>query len=134
VDSLTSGSIGSGARILNDGDIVVEYHPHSGKTPQFLGSEGFKASLGNRSDPMKPPDDNPWGPFRSREDFEFADIVHDANLNRPQIERLIKFIRRCENTPGSFTIQSYSDLKDSLEHASKLLTPVTTFLPSVPDY
>ena len=74
---------------------------------------------------MTPADDEPWLPFHARGDFEFTELVHDVALNRPQIERLIKLIQRCQNTPGSLTFRRYSDLKASLEEASKLLTPVT---------
>jgi len=81
------------------------------------------------SDPTRPPDDKPWLPFHSREDFEFVELVHNAALNRPQIERLIGLFQRCQKGPGSLTFKKYNDLKDSLESASKMLTPVTMYLP-----
>lgn len=84
----------------------------------------------DHSDPLEPPDSEPWLPFRSRSDFEFAEFVHDAELNRPQIEKLIKLIRRCNSAPDSFTFKNYDDLKGSLEDASKLLTPVNIFISS----
>ena len=80
------------------------------------------------AEPTEPPDDEPWRPFRSRDDFEFAEFVHDTALNQSQIDQLIKFIRRQDKSgSGSFTLQNYNDLKDVLERASKLLTSVTTF-------
>lgn len=111
---------------MNAGDILIEYHPHSGKVTRILSPEEFKESLGDRSEPTDQPDDEPWRPFRSREDFEFADFVHDAALNRTQIEWLMKFVQHCQDTPGSFTLRNYNDLKSLLEDASKLLTPVST--------
>ena len=81
------------------------------------------------SDPTRPPDDKPWLPFHSREDFEFAELVHDVALNRPQIERLIRLFQRCQKGPGSLTFKKYNDLKDLLESASKMLTPITMYLP-----
>lgn len=130
-DLLTSGSIEPGTQTLNAGDIRIEYHPRSGKDACILSHEEFKQSLKDHLEPMELPDDEPWSPFHSREDFEFADLVHDAALNRPQIERFIKLIRRCQDAPGSFTFQKYGDLKDSLDNASKLLTPVVTLLPHI---
>ena len=121
---LTSGLTESGVD-LNAGDILIEYHPHSKKGTCILNPEEFKESLNNFSEATEPLDAEPWRPFRSREDFEFADLVHDATLNQTQIKRFIKLIKRCQDVPGSFTLQSYSDLKDSLDNASKLLTPVT---------
>lgn len=114
-----------GTQIPKAGDIVIEYHPHSKRGTRIISAEEYKASLSYISEPTEPVDDKPWHPFKSREDFEFAELVHDAALNRPQIERFIKLIRRCQDTPGSLTFQKYSDLKDSLESASELLTPVT---------
>ena len=114
-----------GAKTPNVGDIVIEYHPRSGRDTQILSPGEFKESLSDRSEPTELPDDEPWRPFRSREDYEFAELVHDAALNRTQTERLIKLLRRCQDSPGSFTLQNYNDLKNLLESASKLLTPVT---------
>jgi hypothetical protein len=112
-------------QILKAGDIVIEYHPHSKRSTHIISSEEFKASLSNNSEPTRPPDDELWRPFYSREAFEFAELVHDVALNKPQIERLIKLIQHCQDAPGSLTFHKYNDLKDSLENASKILTPVT---------
>ena len=123
--SLILGLIGSSPQTPKAGDIIIEYHPHSKKATRILSSEEFKASLSDDSEPTEPQDDKPWLPFRSREDFEFAELVNDATLNKTQVERLIKLIRRCQDAPGSFTIKNYNELKGSLENASKLLTLVT---------
>ena len=132
-DLLTSGLIGSSMQIPNAGDIVIEYHPHSKRGTRIISSEEFKASLGDNLEPSGPPDSEPWHPFHSREDFEFAEIVHDAALNRGQIERMIKLIQSCQDKPGKFTFESHNDLKLTLESTSKLLTPVTIYLPPVPN-
>ena len=121
----------SAADTPNKGDIIIEYHPRSKKATRTLSAEEYKASLEDHSDPLKPPDDKPWLPFRSRSDFKFAEFVHDAELNRSQIEKLIKLIRRFNNAPDSFTFKNYDDLKRSLEDASRLLTPVNIFVSSI---
>ena len=130
-DSLPLGLTGLDVGTLNTGDIVIEYHDRSGRAPRILSSEEFKRSLNNDSEPTAPPDDKPWRPFHSREEFEFAELVNDAKLNKTQTERFIKLIRRCQDTPGSFTFNNQNDLKNSLENASKLLTPVIIYLPPV---
>ena len=84
---------------MNAGNILIEYHPHSGKITRILSPEEFKESLGDYLEPMDQPDDEPWRPFRSREDFEFADLVHDAALNQTQIEWLMKFVQHCQDMP-----------------------------------
>ena len=73
------------------------------------------------------PDEKPWRPFHSREDFEFAELVHNAALNRNQIDALVKLIRQCEKSPGSFTFEGFQDVEKSWKDASKLLTPVSAF-------
>ena len=78
--SLILGLIGLSTQTPKAGDIIIEYHPHSKKATRILSSEEFKASLSDDSEPTEPQDDKPWLPFRSREDFEFAELVNDATL------------------------------------------------------
>jgi len=125
MDSLTSWLTESDTRVPRVGDVIIKYHSRSGRATRILSSEEYKASLVDDSDPTSPPDDEPWLPFRSQEDFEFAELVHDAALNRPQIERFLKLFQRCQEVLGSLTFQKYDDLKESLENASQMLTPVT---------
>ena len=75
-----------------------------------------------------PLDQTPWSPFHSREDFEFAELVHTAALKRDQVDRLAKLIKRCERKPGSFMFEGIQDVERSWEDASRLLTPVRPFL------
>lgn len=122
---LAGAAIGSDGQDPQDGDIVIEYHPHSGKARRILSPEEFKESLNRHPDPTGTHDE-PWRPFSSREDFEFAEFAQDAKLNRKQIDSLIKLIRHCQEGQGPFTMTGYNDLKRALEDASKLLTNVTT--------
>ena len=75
MDSLTPRLTGSGERVPEVGDITIKYHPHSKKDTRVLSAEEYKASLVDNSEPTKPPDDKPWLPFQSREDFEFAELI-----------------------------------------------------------
>ena len=124
MDSLTSQLTESGTRVPQVGDVIIKYHPQSDRAPRVFSSEEYKASFVDDSDPTSPPDDEPWLLFDSREDFEFAEIVHDVALNRTQIERLLELFRRCQEAPGSLTFRKYDDLKEALENASEILTPV----------
>ena len=111
-----------------DGDIVIKYHPHSEKDVCTLSPKEFKEFLNHRPDPIVGlADDQPWQPFSMREDFDFAELVHDVKLNRPQIERLIKLIQQCQDVLGSFTLHKYNDLKKALDRSGNLLTKVTTY-------
>ena len=97
------GPVGSGVQIPNIGDIVIEYHPHSGKERRFFSPEKFKASLRDDLGHTGPPDDEPWHPFCVRKDFEFVEQVNNAALNQPQTEKLIKFIWSCQDDDRTVT-------------------------------
>lgn len=105
----------------------IEYHPNSGRKPRILSPEEFKTLSTNDNKLTALSDETPWRPFCSQEDFEFAELVHTAALSRNQIDTLIKFIKRCERNPGSFTFERAQDVERSWEDASKLLTPVSAF-------
>lgn len=111
-----------------EGDIVIEYHPNSGKQSRTLSPEEYKRLDEDTSKSVEEPapDENPWLPFASREEFEFAELVHDAKLNQKQIQKLLDIFHQGQKDPSSFKLRQYKDLKDSLEDASRLLTTVTT--------
>lgn len=52
----------------------------------------------------------PWRPFRSRLDFELAELMQGANLNRGEIEILLGIINRIIDAPSQFSITSFTDL------------------------
>jgi hypothetical protein len=70
----------SGAQAPSEGDIFIEYHPHSRKDPRIVSPGELKETLDDKEYFPEPPDDEPWSPFSSREDFDFAQLAHDAKL------------------------------------------------------
>jgi hypothetical protein len=122
--------MGSGVQMPKPSDIVIEHHPHSKKGTTVLSPEEFKAFLRDDAGPTEQPDDEPWRPFRSRKDFEFAELLRDGAINRSQTERWIKYTQSCQvdDGTGPFTIKNCNDLKKSLQSASKLLTPVIVWV------
>ena len=106
------------------GDIYITYHPHSKQDAKVMTPEEFKQGM-NQASSTGPPDEKPWLPFRSKEDFEFAEIVHKAAMNQSQASALIKLINHCQKNPGSFTLGNYDEVKSTWETASKLLTGVS---------
>jgi hypothetical protein len=91
-----------------------------------MGREEFKQAV-NDSHATEPPIKEPWRPFRSREDFDFADIVHDAAMNQSQVDNLIDLFHRCQQDPAKITFKNHQDLRQSWEDASKLLADVSSF-------
>jgi hypothetical protein len=102
-------------------NIKVEYHPHSGLPTRVEPLNKYRERERNR--PVV--DREPWKPFRTRSDFEFAEIALEAALNQAQTDTLIKFVRRCISKPTSFTLNNHSELCQMWELASNKLTAVS---------
>lgn len=103
--------------------IKIEFHPQSGKETLIQSLEEFQ----NKSytiDPLSL-DSEPWRPFNSRADFEFAEIALQGNLKKDQVEALLNLIKSVASGESKFTLTSYTDLKNSWAKASERLTPVS---------
>jgi len=111
------------------GDILIKYHPTARRVSAPSAPKSSRSSWAAVRTPQNHWMREPWRPFSSREDFEFAELVHDAALTRAQTETLIALIQRCQNSPGPFTLRGYKDLKEAWDNASKLLTRAS--IPSI---
>jgi len=100
--------------------LKVQYHPRSklpDKTMEF--SEGVPALHIS----IKPPADlEPWAPFGSRADFEFAELVTSDHLSMDSIRAHIRLHQQSPYPVISF--QSLGDLERVRTQASKLITEV----------
>lgn len=104
--------------------IKIVYHPSSGRLSRTVNFEDYREQEENLcSSAYDIPE--PWQPFRTRTDFEFAELVHEAFLTESQIEKLISLIHSVANNEEKFTIGNHRDLKETWKKASDLLTPVT---------
>ena len=107
-----------------DNAIKVEYHPSSGQESRTFTPEDFfirAASLA--ANPSA--DSNPWAPFRTREDFEFAELVLNAGMPKGQVNALIRLFHKCiENGRESFTFSNYNEMQKTLAVASERLPKV----------
>ncbi|KAG1738055.1 hypothetical protein EDD22DRAFT_982336 [Suillus occidentalis] len=103
-------------------DIQVRYHPNSGCPTQVYHFEDYRCGPGAPAAPPKV-DPEPWRPFRTRIDFEVAELAHEAALTHEQMDRFIKLIHRsrCE----LFTLRNRKDVRDTWDAASFKLTPFT---------
>ena len=106
-------------------DIRPEYHPCSGRQAEVCHFKDYIRSSHPTS--QDPPSSTPWAPyFKMCENFELAELIHDASLNKDQCERLIKIIQSCANGQGLFTMKTYADLERAWNRASQTLTSVCT--------
>ncbi|KAG2090404.1 uncharacterized protein F5147DRAFT_748245 [Suillus discolor] len=90
-------------------DIRCEYHPSSGIPPE-----------------------HPWAPFKSRLEFELAELALEACLNNEQTDQLIRLCNRCTSRQEKFTFRTHKDIHDRWETASHRLTGFTQDMISVP--
>ena len=105
--------------------ICMEYHPHSQRSPKLAKLEDFRQQEPVEVRPPKSSLEDPWRPFQSRADFEFAELVLEAALNKRQVEKLIDIFERCKSGQDSFLIKNHKDLHDLWKYASALVTPVS---------
>ncbi|KAG1886830.1 uncharacterized protein F5891DRAFT_1132413 [Suillus fuscotomentosus] len=112
-------------------DIKCEYHPSSGIPPEVHAFHTFKRRP-MPSTPSVPPDKHPWTPFKSRLEFELAELALEACLNNEQTDRLIKLCNRCTSRQEKFTFQTHKDIHDRWDTTSHRITGFTQDIISVP--
>ena len=79
---------------LNKGEVWVEYHPALGKHPEIL-CPMDTTPLGPLASLPADPFDNglpPWYPFKSRADFEQAELFLRFDVSDPQIDAQLKLM------------------------------------------
>ena len=73
-----------------------------------------------------PEDPEPWAPFKTRADFEFAALAQDTGMSKAQVNTLIGLFHRCiESGKGYFMISSHDEMCDTLKVASEQLPKVS---------
>ncbi|KAG1904847.1 uncharacterized protein F5891DRAFT_1126584 [Suillus fuscotomentosus] len=108
-------------------DIKVEYHPHS-KIPStihrfvdFSRHHSMEDSVPRCHIPT-----SPWEPFRTRLDFEVAEIALEAAMTKDQTNRLFNLLHRSACGKEAFTLQSHDEVRLFWEMASERFTPPWT--------
>ena len=100
-------------------DIKVEYHPRSNRHTEVFAFEDYHHNQPSAESESAPCDREPWRPFRSRTDFEFAELILEATLNKEQTDMLLKLVCNVQQQPDSFTLTTHAELMEMWEQASK---------------
>ncbi|KAG2065452.1 hypothetical protein BDR04DRAFT_1130398 [Suillus decipiens] len=117
-----------GARVQTP-QFKTEYHPSTGRETLYQAFEEF----GLREPVCVPPvDAEPWRPFCSRADMEFAEIAADAALNKSHINALLGLMARIADGRTQITFRNESDLHKAWDHAITQVTPFTKTEITVP--
>lgn len=114
-------------------DIRTEFHPHSNQRTRVEHFDDYgreDASARRSFQPKK----KPWRPFRTRLDFEVAELVLETAMNSKQITTLISLLQRCALGAEKFTIHSYKDLQKTWEQSSVKSVGVWVILLYIPSY
>ena len=103
--------------------IRVEYHPRSRKPARVCPFEEYDSEFTHRQRTVVT---EPWWPhFNSREDFLFAELVHEARLSSELLDRLIKLVNRCIDEKGALTFKGPGDVEAAWKRASSTVTTVS---------
>ncbi|KAG0694101.1 hypothetical protein DFH29DRAFT_769529, partial [Suillus ampliporus] len=60
----------------------------------------------------------PWHPFASRADFEFALLTHKAVLNKEQTDELLRLIQNIVDGHAKLTFRSHNDVSKAWDNAA----------------
>ena len=104
--------------------IKTEYHPHANQSPKVVKFEEYHEYHSQRHRPTPRNPTKPWIPFRTRAEFEFAEIALDAALNKRQVDALLKLFRRCVGGEDTLGLNDHAELTHMWELASVLHTRV----------
>ncbi|KAG1859232.1 hypothetical protein F4604DRAFT_1882756 [Suillus subluteus] len=99
----------------------TEYHPSADREPLHQAFDEF--GINAHPEEQLPINEEPWRPFVSRRDFEFAEIALDAALNKSQINGLLALIGRISRGETQMTLKNDADLCKAWEHATEQVTP-----------
>ena len=103
-------------------EFKTEFHPRSSR-PDLL--QSFEEAGVTNHAPEVPADEEPWRPFQSRGDFEFAEIAVNASLSKTHINALLDLISRVKMGQTELTLKNENDLRQAYDNAAKELTPVS---------
>ena len=114
-----SGNVGDGGPKADD--IRIEYHPSSGREPETFAFGDFVRGAPKKTFSMGP---DPWIPFKTREDFEFAEVALEAGMTKAHVNRMINLFHKCQDEKDHITLSSYDEMHKILAVASERLPKV----------
>jgi hypothetical protein len=103
-------------------DIKTEYHPHSGLQSHIQRFQMYGTSNGCDDNPPIPTE--PWRPFRSRLDFEVAELALATYMNDDEVNTLCSLIHRAASGFEKFSIEGSKDLNHLWQLAASKRTQV----------
>jgi hypothetical protein len=100
----------------------VEYHPHSGRKTRAFSAADYCCGEFERNLVQ---DEHPWRPFRTRADFEAAELALKTSMNRDETETLFDLLHRTASNKEVFTLRSYDEVVKLWDLAASKRTGVS---------
>ncbi|KAG2121427.1 hypothetical protein DEU56DRAFT_873780 [Suillus clintonianus] len=110
-------------------DIKVDYHPHSQIPSTIHHFADFSRT--RPTEASVPRNHAPWEPFRTRLDFEVAELALEAALTAEQTNRLLSLVHRSAHRDETFTLQNHDEVRELWSTASQRFTPFQVDVVSV---
>ncbi|KAJ3536941.1 hypothetical protein NM688_g6767 [Phlebia brevispora] len=104
-------------------DIRVEYHPCTNRPEELYRFENYSRTHGRPEIDSKLFDSDPWEPFSSRDDFEFAELCLEAGLNKRHVTTLLELFTRAKEGHSKLSFKQYSDVEFAWKTASDRQPP-----------
>ncbi|KAH9985222.1 hypothetical protein BJV74DRAFT_878709 [Russula compacta] len=98
----------------------LEYHPRSGRETRTFKATDYHCYEFDRNVIVR--DDHPWRPFRTRADFEAAELALKTSMNKEETETLFNLLNRTASSRDVFTLDTYKDATDMWDLASSKRT------------
>ncbi|KAG6377901.1 hypothetical protein JVT61DRAFT_14690 [Boletus reticuloceps] len=117
-----AGSAPAAAEQYKRDDIKVEYHPRSRRRERVYPFEDFRQAKSSKPPPLC--NTVPWSPFRSRLDFEVAELALHAALSKDETDQLVNLIRRAMGGQEAFMLTGDKEIHEIWESASHRYTQV----------
>lgn len=109
-------------------DIKVQYHRSSHRPTQIYAFEDYKQEK-RKVDPHVF-SKQPWLPFNTRTEFDFAELAHEAHLSKGHIARMLDIIAAASSHPESFTFKTPADVDRAWKRAEQQYPTVCYLLSS----
>lgn len=103
-------------------DFKIEYHPSLQQSPRICRFHEYQRDrpAGLSRDELLAHLDQPWRPFSTRSDFEFAELALRTGMSAKDVDDMLSLIRRVASgdTPD-LTFRSHADISAAWENASR---------------
>ncbi|KIK75303.1 hypothetical protein PAXRUDRAFT_29098 [Paxillus rubicundulus Ve08.2h10] len=116
---LTQAPAPSNARTAHD-TFKTEYHPKSNRSEVI---ESYSIFGHTEATPKAIIEDEPYHPFLSRANFEFAELTHAAALSKEQTAELLRLISHITSGQSKLNFKSHDNVSKAWAPVATQMTP-----------